>query len=106
MAVAALKKGTGIASAEFFPGTRLVRAYNSISYQSIITQAHREGELMAIPVAADDDGALKTASQLIKDSGFDPVFVGPLARAREFDNGSALYGKKGTARELREAFGL
>ncbi len=106
MAVEALKKGTGIASAEFFPGVRLVRAYNSISYQSIITQAHREGELMAIPVAADDDDALKIASKLIQESGFDPVFVGPLARAREFDNRSALYGKKGTARELREAFGV
>jgi predicted dinucleotide-binding enzyme len=106
MAVAALKKGTGIASAEFFPGVRLVRAYNSISHQSIITQAHRKGELMAIPVAADDDDALKIASKLIKESGFDPVFVGPLSKAREFDNRSALYGKKGTARELREAFGL
>jgi predicted dinucleotide-binding enzyme len=106
MAVAALKKGTGIASAEFFPGVRLVRAYNSISHQSIITQAHRKGERMAIPVAADDDDALKIASKLIEESGFDPVFVGPLSRAREFDNGSALYGKKGTARELREAFGL
>ena len=106
MAVAALKKGTGIASAEFLPGVRLVRAYNSISHQSIITQAHRKGELMAIPLAADDDNAVETASKLIKESGFDPVFVGPLSKAREFDNRSALYGKKGTARELREAFGL
>ena len=106
MALAALEKGTGIASAEFFPGVRLVRAYNSISHKSILTQAHREGELMAIPLAADDDDAMRVASKLIKDSGFDPVFVGPLSRAREFDNRSALYGKKGTAPELREAFGL
>ena len=61
---------------------------------------------MAIPLAADDDNAVETASKLIKESGFDPVFVGPLSKAREFDNRSALYGKKGTARELREAFGL
>lgn len=106
MAVEALKKGTGVASAEFFPGVRLVRAYNSISYQSIMTQAHREGDLMAIPVAADDDSAWQVASKLIKESGFDPVLVGLLVRAREFDNRSALYGKKGTARELQEAFGL
>jgi len=106
MAVAALKKGTGIASAEFFPGVRLVRAYNSISHQSIITQAHREGQPMAIPLAADDDDAVEVASKLIRESGFAPVFVGPLSRAREFDNRSALYGMKGTARELREAFGL
>lgn len=106
MAVIALEKGTGIASAEFFPGVRLVRAYNSISHQSIITQAHRQGELMAIPLAADDEAAIKVASGLIKDSGFDPVLVGPLSKAREFDNRSALYGARGTASELREAFGL
>jgi predicted dinucleotide-binding enzyme len=106
MALAALEKGTGIASAEFFPGVRLVRAYNSISHQSILTQAHRKGEQMAIPLAADDDDALQIASKLITDSGFDPVFVGPLSRAREFDNRSALYGMQGTAQDLREAFGL
>jgi predicted dinucleotide-binding enzyme len=106
MARVALEQGTGIASAEFFPGVRLVRAYNSISHQSILTQAHRKGALMAIPLAADDDDALSIASKLVRDSGFDPVFVGPLAKAREFDNRSALYGKRGTAQELRDAFGL
>jgi predicted dinucleotide-binding enzyme len=85
---------------------RLVRAYNSISHQSILTQAHRKGEQMAIPLAADDDDALQIASELVTDSGFEPVFVGPLSKAREFDNRSALYGKKGSPQELRAAFGL
>jgi predicted dinucleotide-binding enzyme len=106
MAVEALEKGTGVASAEFFPGVRLIRAYNSISHESITTQAHREGALMAIPLAGNDDEAVKVASRLIRESGFDPVFVGPLSRAREFDNRSSMYGKKGTAQELREGFGL
>ncbi len=106
MAVEALKKGTGIASAEFFPGVRLVRAYNSISYKSITTQAHREGGLMAIPMAGDDEEAVKVTMKLIKESGFDPVLVGPLSKAREFDNRSAMYGKQGTAQELKSGFGL
>jgi predicted dinucleotide-binding enzyme len=106
MAVEALKKGTGIASAEFFPGVRLVRAYNSISYKSITTQAHREGELMAIPMAGDDETAINVAAKLIEESGFAPVVVGPLSRAREFDNRSAMYGKQGTAEELKAGFGL
>jgi predicted dinucleotide-binding enzyme len=105
-ALAALEKGTGIASAEFSPGVRSVRAYNSSSHQSILTQAHRKGEQMAIPLAADDDDALQIASELVRDSGFDPVFVGTLSKAREFDNRSALYGMQGTAQDLREAFGL
>ncbi|MFT4629710.1 MAG: putative dinucleotide-binding enzyme [Cryomorphaceae bacterium] len=106
MALTALEKGSSIASADFLPGVRLVRAYNSISHHSILTQAHREGELMAIPLAAEDDGAMRIASTLIKESGFDPVFVGPLSKAKELDNRSALYGKQSTAQELREAFGL
>jgi len=31
--------------------------------------------------------AIEIASRLVKDTGFDPVLVGPLARAKEFDQG-------------------
>ncbi len=106
MANEALKKGTGVASAEFFPGVRLVRAYNAISFRSINQQAHRDGELIGIPLAGDDEEAVTVTSRLIRDSGFDPVLVGPLSRAREFDQGTDVYVKNMTARELREALGL
>jgi hypothetical protein len=45
-------------------------------------------------VAADDDDALKIASKLIKESGFDPVFVGPLSKARGFDNRSTPFSER------------
>jgi predicted dinucleotide-binding enzyme len=106
MAKLALEKGTGIASAEFFPGVRLIRAYNSISHQSILTQAHRAGDLFAIPMAGDDAQAIATAKKLILESGFDPVLVGPLSSAKLFDNRSAMYGAQGNAAELRKGFGL
>ena len=106
MANAALEKGTGVASLEFFPGVRLVRAYNAISYRSINQQAHRDGELIGIPLAGDDEEAVRVTARLISDSGFDPVFVGPLSRAREFDQGTDVYVKNMTARELRQALGL
>ena len=106
MAYAARKKGTGVADAEFFPGVRLVRAFNSLPHWELRSEAHRAGEKAAIPLAADDAGALKIAEQLVRDAGFEPVVVGPLARAREFDVGTAVYGRAHTARELREALGL
>jgi len=106
MAKVALEKGTGITSAEFFPGVRLIRAYNSISHKSILTQAHREGELFAISIAGDDVEAIATAKKLILESGFDPVLVGPLTSAKRFDNRSSMYGFKGTAKEMRKGFGL
>jgi len=106
MAKDALERGTGVTSAEFFPGVRLIRAYNSISHKSILTQAHREGDLFAISMAGDDAEAIATATKLILESGFDPVLVGPLSSAKRFDNRSSMYGFRGTAKEMREGFGL
>jgi len=106
MAVAAKAKGTGVASAEYLPGVRLVRAFNSVGYTSLRSEAHRAGEKVAIPLAADDQEALAVAAQLVQDAGFEPVVVGPLARAKDFDTGTSVYGKPLTAAELRRALGL
>jgi len=106
MAEAARAKGTGVASPEYLPGVRLVRAFNSVGARFLQSEAHRAGEKLAIPLAADDPAALKIASRLVEDAGFEPVAVGPLARAIEFDTGTAVYGKALTARELRKALGI
>jgi 8-hydroxy-5-deazaflavin:NADPH oxidoreductase len=106
MASAAQAKGTGVASAEYLSGVRLVRAFNSVGYSALRSEAHRAGEKIAIPLAADDDAALKIAAQLVKDAGFEPVVVGSLVRAKEFDVGTAVFGKALTARELRRELGL
>src|SRR5262245_52875747 len=106
MAHAARQKGTGIASAEFLPGTRLVRAFNSMSWMVFLSEAYRPGERVAVPLAGDDAEALKVAEQLVTDAGFEPVVVGRLARAKEFDVNAPVYGKPHTARELRKALKL
>jgi len=106
MAVAARAKGTGVASAEFLPGVRLVRAFNTVGSGALRSEAHRAGDKVAVPLAADDEAALKIAMQLVQDAGFEPVVVGPLARAKEFDTGTPVYGKALTARELRRGFGM
>jgi predicted dinucleotide-binding enzyme len=106
MAVAARAKGTGVASVELLPGVRLVRAFNCVGYTSMRSEAHRAGERVAIPLAADDQAALRTAIQLVQDAGFEPVVVGGLARAKEFDVGSPVFGKALTAGELRKMLGI
>lgn len=106
MAVEARKKGTGVASAEFLPGVRLVRAFNAINYRNLRSEAHRKGELIAIPIAGDDKEALAVASRLVKDAGFEPVVVGPLSQAKRFDVGSDVYVQLLTARELKARLGL
>jgi 8-hydroxy-5-deazaflavin:NADPH oxidoreductase len=106
MAVAARAKGTGGASAEYLPGVRLVRAFNAINSGDLRSEAHRQGAPIAIPLAGDDPQALQVAQQLVSDAGFVPVVVGPLARAREFDVGTAVYTRLLTAPELRQALKL
>ena len=106
MAEDARRKGTGLASAEFLPGTRLVRAFNAINYDDLKSQAHRAPPRVAIPLAGDDAEALAVAERLVRDAGFDPVVVGPLARAREFDVGTKVYTQLLTAAELRRELGL
>src|SRR5574341_532919 len=105
MAVEARRKGTGVASAELLPGVRLVRAFNAISYLSLRSEAHRAGEPIAIPIAGDDEQALAVAARLVRDAGFEPVVVGPLARAKLFDVGTPVYTKLLTAKELRARLG-
>src|SRR5262249_1196819 len=105
MAVEARRKGTGVASAEFLPGVRLARAFNAISYRNLRSEAHRSGELVGIPIAADDPQALEVAARLVRDAGFEPVVVGPLAKAKMFDVGSPVYAQLLTARELRDRLG-
>ena len=102
----AIKKGTGVASAEYLPGVRLVRAFNALSFVQVEREAHRAGEKLGIPVAGDDQAAVATVVRLVQDAGFDPVVVGGLARAREFDTGTPVYVKGLTARQLREALKL
>ncbi|HEX7621985.1 MAG TPA: NADPH-dependent F420 reductase [Anaeromyxobacteraceae bacterium] len=106
MANDARRKGTGVASAEYLPGVRLVRAFNAISYRNLRSDAHRQDELVGIPIAGDDKQALDVAARLVRDAGFEPVVVGPLSRAKAFDVGTPVYTQILTPKELRAKLGM
>lgn len=106
MANAAREKGAAIASAEYLPGVRLVRAFNTIPAGSLRRDARANGERIAVPLAADDAEALQVATRLVRDAGFEPVSVGGLARAKSFDVGTAVFGKTLSTTELKQALGI
>jgi predicted dinucleotide-binding enzyme len=106
MAEDARKRSTGVTSKEYLPGVRLVRAFNAINAGNLADDANRAKGRWAIPLASDDAEALKVAERLVRDAGFDPVVVGGLDRAREFDVGSKVYTELLTAPQLREKLGL
>jgi predicted dinucleotide-binding enzyme len=105
MAIAAQKKGAGVATAEFLPGARVVRAFNCIPAASLANNANRRPERIAIPIGGDDAQALAVAERLVRDAGFDPVVVGSLAQTRQFDLGQRLASGQFTAAEMRKAIG-
>jgi len=104
MAVEAKEKGAAVSTAAIFPGARTFRAFNAIGYGTFQKEAHRSPPRLAVPVAADDAGALKLGMQLVEDAGFEPVAVGTLAQSRVFDLGAPAGGAR-TAAELRKILG-
>ena len=98
-------KGSGQWTATQFPGADVVKAFNTIYFKDLSTEAHRAGAPLAVPLAGDNKAALEIAARLVRDAGFEPLLVGALGRSREFDVGKGPYGKSLTASELRAYFG-
>jgi predicted dinucleotide-binding enzyme len=88
-------------AAAMFPGTHWVKAFNTVYFKTLATEAHRNGDRVGIPLAGDDAQAMETAAQLVRDAGFDPVVVGPLARGKEFEPDTQVYNTGMSGRELR-----
>jgi predicted dinucleotide-binding enzyme len=100
------RNGIGVTTQKYFPGVRIVRAFNTMSYMVFAREANRPDPKLAIPIAGDDPQALQIAASLVRDAGFDPVIVGTLADARRFQRGQAGYGQQVTAAELKQKLSL
>jgi 8-hydroxy-5-deazaflavin:NADPH oxidoreductase len=98
--------GTGHWSAQWLQRTRLVRAFNSVWDKTLAREAHRTAPRVGVPLASDDPQAMEIVAGLVRDAGFDPVVVGPLSSAREFDVGTPVYNTNKSGPEVREALGL
>ncbi|HET9947676.1 MAG TPA: hypothetical protein VFQ22_02005, partial [Longimicrobiales bacterium] len=100
-----LAMGTGEAMAEYLPGARVVKAFNTLSANMLRNPAP-DGVPIAVPIAGDDPEARELVADLVRDIGFEPVIVGELARAKEFDRGTEVWVTGMNAAEVREALGL
>jgi len=105
-AAIAAGEGAGVPVARLLPGARLVRAFNSVYFKTLQTEAHRAGDRVGIPLAGDEAAALDAAARLVRDAGFEPVVVGPLASARFVDPGTPVYNTGMSGAELARALGV
>ena len=99
---AARESGVALTSAKLLAGARIVRAFNIFSFRKVANLSNRPEGRIAIPMAGDDQEALKVASGLVRDAGFEPVILGSLQRSKVFEQGGPLYGAEMSAQEMRE----
>ena len=100
------RDGVGVISQKYLPGTRLVRAFNTLGYTVFAREANRPDPRLAVPIAGDDAEAVALAAGLVRAAGFDPVVVGKLADARRFQRGAPGYGQSVTAAEFKQKLAL
>ncbi len=98
--------GIGVTSQKYLAGARLVRAFNTLNYKILASEANRPDPRLAIPIAGDDSQAVQVAAELVRDAGFDPVVVGKLKDASRFQQGAPGYGQQVTAAELKQKLSL
>jgi 8-hydroxy-5-deazaflavin:NADPH oxidoreductase len=66
------------------PGAKVVKAFNT-TFASTLVEGQVAGQPLDVLIAADDDKAKRTVSELIEAGGLRAVDAGPLARAHELE---------------------
>lgn len=70
--------------ASWLPGASVVKAFNTL-FASVQGDPDAHGVTVDALFATDDQSARESVATLLESMGFRPVYVGPLARARELE---------------------
>jgi predicted dinucleotide-binding enzyme len=90
--------------AQNIPGARLVKAFNTIYYETLAKEGYPESEdRLVLFVAGDGEEAKATVSGLIEEIGFAPVDTGSLREGvRKQHPDTAIYNNPMTGDQARE----
>lgn len=100
------ENGIGLTTRKYFPGARIVRAFNAANNRLFTSNANRPAPRMAIPIAGDDPEALEVAERLVSSAGFDPLVVGGLKDADKFAMGTDGFGHVLSVADLAAKLGV
>jgi hypothetical protein len=81
---------SGLELAAKVPGAKIVKAYNTLPTATFADEAHR-ADPYALFYCGDDGAAKAIVAQLITDSGFAGVDIGPLEQVIHQEPGGVLY---------------
>jgi len=98
--------GMGVVVSRLLPGSRIIRAFNSVYFVDLKKTTNRNGEKIGIPIAGDDEEGIEAAVELTKRAGLDPVVVGGLKTSKLFDVGAPVYATSATAAKIRAVLKL
>ena len=96
-------RGSAGWAAAMFPASRWVKAFNTVYFKVLETEAHRDGDRVGIPLASDDAEAMEVVAGLVRDAGFDPVVAGALERGKAFEPDTTVYNTGMSGRAVRAA---
>jgi predicted dinucleotide-binding enzyme len=92
--------------ASHLSGAHVVKAFNTVYFQTLQSEAHRAGDRLGIPLAGDDAETLVKAEALVRDAGFTPVRIGGLGDGQGIEPGTPAYNTGMSATELARLFGV
>jgi predicted dinucleotide-binding enzyme len=98
IATHARAEGAGLFDAHLLSGALVIRAFNAVG-AARMASAHENPGKIGMPIAGEKK-AIETASQLVRDAGFEPVFVGGLDMGKYLMPGTPLAGEH-TPDEIR-----
>lgn len=99
----AKRAGTGIWVSRHLPGALVVKAFNTVYFETIAAGVRADGARVGVPLAGDSEEALAVAERLVRDAGLDPLRIGGLSESSRIDYGSPVWNSDKTAGEIREA---
>lgn len=71
--------------AKLLPYSKIVKAFNTVFGADFITP-QIDGKTFDTFIAGDDDEAVLSVTELVKDAGFNPLFAGKLSMSRTLEN--------------------
>jgi hypothetical protein len=96
--------GPGIVTTKALDGAKVVRGFNSIGGGTLADLGQKQGDAkIGVPIAGDDQAAIKLASELIREIGFEPVLVGSLEAMGKYLVPGTPLGGAHTPAEIRAA---
>jgi predicted dinucleotide-binding enzyme len=98
--------GMGVFVSRLLPGARIIRAFNTVYSEDLKKTRNKDGDVIGIPIAGDDQEGLKAAVELAEKAGLDAVVVGGLSTSKLFDVGTAVYATSASAKEIRKKLNL